>query len=52
LKIFKAGPQKALYIPGAILKVGENEVVIFENYLGSNIFKTTDMYNYGNPTDN
>merc|ERR1712106_816588 len=31
----QAGPQKSLYIPGPLLHQGENEVIVFENYLGS-----------------
>ena len=33
----QAGPQKTLYIPGPILKVGLNEIVIFDTYGGGQV---------------
>ena len=45
----QAGPQQSLYIPGPILQEGENEIIVFENYLGSDVMKFTDAPNYGPP---
>jgi len=45
----QAGPQKSLYIPGPILHAGENEIIVFENYLGSDVMTFTDTPDYGNP---
>ena len=33
----QAGPQKTLFIPGPILKVGLNEIVIFDTYGGGQV---------------
>ena len=33
----QAGPQKTLFIPGLILKVGLNEIVIFDTYGGGQV---------------
>ena len=35
----QAGPQKTLYIPGPLLQQGENQIVVFENYLGEQVRK-------------
>ena len=43
----QAGPQKTLYIPGPILLHGENQIIVFENYLGSDVVRFTDIPNYG-----
>jgi len=43
----QAGPQKSLYIPGPLLQEGENEIIVFENVLGSSVMKFTDIPNYG-----
>jgi len=45
----QAGPQQSLYIPGPILHEGENEIIVFENYMGSDVMKFTDVPNYGPP---
>ena len=45
------GPQKSLYIPGPLLKQGSNEIIVFENYLGSDTMKFTDTPNYGTPSE-
>ena len=45
----QAGPQKSLYIPGPLLHEGENEIIVFENYLGSDVMKFTNIPNYGRP---
>jgi len=45
------GPQKTLYVPGAILQQGSNEIVVFENYLGSDTFKFTETPVYGTPSE-
>merc|ERR1719422_2063223 len=45
----QAGPQQSLYIPGPILQEGENEIIVFENYLGSDVVKFTDAPNHGPP---
>lgn len=45
------GPQKSLYIPGPLLKEGSNEIIVFENYLGSDVMKFTDTPNYGTPSE-
>jgi len=45
----QAGPQKSLYIPGPLLHEGENEIIVFENYLGSDVMKFTSVPNYGTP---
>lgn len=42
-----AGPQKSLYIPGPLLQQGDNEIIVFENYLGSDVMKFTNVPNYG-----
>jgi len=46
-RYWQAGPQKSLYIPGPLLQQGDNEIVVFENYLGSDVMKFTDVPNYG-----
>jgi len=46
-RYYYAGPQKSLYIPGPLLKQGDNEIIVFENYLGSDVMKFTDIPNYG-----
>ena len=33
----QAGPQKTLYIPGPLLNFGDNEIIVFENYLGDQV---------------
>ena len=43
----QVGPQKTLYIPGPILLQGENKIIVFENYLGSDVVRFTDVPNYG-----
>lgn len=49
----QAGPQKSLYIPGPIIKPNhDNEVLVFENYIGSDTMKFTDQPNYGKPISN
>jgi len=48
-RYYQAGPQKSLYIPGPLLKPGDNEILVFENYLGSDRMKFTDQPNYGEP---
>jgi len=49
----QTGPQKSLYIPGPILKANhDNEVIVFENYIGSDTMKFTDQPNYGSPVSN
>lgn len=48
----QAGPQKSLYIPGPLLHEGENEIVVFENYVGSGLMQFTDTPNYGTPVTN
>jgi len=45
----QAGPQKSLYIPGPLLKEGNNEIIVFENYLGSSVMMFTAVPNYGVP---
>ena len=30
-RFWEAGPQKRLYLPGALLKKGENEIILFES---------------------
>jgi len=45
----QAGPQKTLYIPGPLLQQGENQIVVFENYLGEQEMKFTATPNYGEP---
>ena len=45
-----AGPQKTLYIPGPLLRPGTNEILVFENYLGSDTMTFTDTPNYGTPS--
>ncbi|XP_059086331.1 beta-galactosidase-1-like protein 2 isoform X1 [Tigriopus californicus] len=49
-RYFQVGPQKTLYIPGPFLATGSNEIVIMENYGGSNKMKFTDVPNYGSPS--
>ena len=49
-RYYTAGPQKSLYIPGPLLKQGDNQIIVFENYLGSDLFTFTDVPNYGNPS--
>ena len=46
----KAGPQKSLYIPGPLLTAGDNEIVVVENYLGSQRVSFTPTPNYGPTT--
>merc|ERR1712117_494156 len=50
-RYYSVGPQKSLYIPGPLLKQGSNEIIVFENYLGSDTFKFTDTPNYGTPSE-
>jgi len=45
------GPQKSLYIPGPLLNQGNNEIIVFENYLGSDVFKFIETPNYGPPSE-
>ena len=45
--LFQAGPQQTLYIPGALLKPGDNNIIVLESYHGSNTFKFTATPNYG-----
>ena len=49
-RYYTVGPQKTLYIPGPLLHKGTNEIIVFENYLGSDTFKFTNAPNYGNPS--
>ena len=48
-RYYVVGPQKTLYIPGPLLKPGDNEIIVFENYLGAETFKFTDTPSYGTP---
>lgn len=48
-RYFQTGPQRTLYIPGPLLKPGENEIVVFENYAGSTQLRFTDTPNLGEP---
>lgn len=48
-RYFQAGPQKTLYIPGPLLKPGDNDITVFENYMGSTTLKFTDTPNLGTP---
>ena len=41
------GPEKSLYIPRPLLQVGENKIIVFENYLGSSVMKFPDIPKYG-----
>jgi len=48
-RYYVVGPQKTLYIPGPLLQPGDNEIIVFENYLGAETFKFTDTPSYGTP---
>jgi len=47
----QAGPQKTLYIPGPLLNFGDNEIIVFENYLGDQTMRFSATPNYGPPSD-
>ena len=49
-RYYVVGPQKTLYIPGPLLRPGDNEIIVFENYLGSETLKFTDTPSYGSPS--
>ena len=49
-RYYTAGPQKSLYIPGPLLHQGDNQILVFENYLGSDLLTFTDTPNYGKPS--
>ena len=49
-RYYTAGPQKSLYIPGPLLQQGDNQIVVFENFLGSDLLTFTDTPNYGKPS--
>jgi hypothetical protein len=36
-----------LYIPGALLKPGDNSIMVIESYKGSNILRFTSTPDYG-----
>ncbi|XP_065170511.1 beta-galactosidase-1-like protein 2 [Atheta coriaria] len=38
----KLGPQQALYLPGSFLKKGENKILVFEHFNGSDSIKFSD----------
>ena len=40
-----AGPQKTLFIPGPLLHVGLNEIVVFDSYGGEQVW--SDLENLG-----
>jgi len=46
-----AGPQKTLFLPGPILKVGLNEIVVFDTYVGAQVAHFTDTPSLGNPVE-
>ena len=46
-RYWQVGPQKGLYVPGALLRAGRNEIVVFESYCGESSFAFTDQPNYG-----
>jgi len=46
-RYWNVGPQYSLYVPAAILKVGENEVIVFETEITDSLsvtFQTTPVY--------
>merc|ERR1719452_81283 len=43
----QAGPQRTLYIPGPLLKHGDNSIMVIESYTGSNVLRFTDTPDYG-----
>lgn len=45
-KYFRPGPQQALYIPGPLLKQGDNDIIVFEHFKADDelIFVTEQIY--------
>lgn len=41
-RYWKAGPQKRLYVPASLLKVGDNEIVVFELHNPGNLMTLVD----------
>ena len=46
-----AGPQKSLFIPGPLLHVGLNEIVVFDSYGGEQVWTWSNLENPGEKLD-
>lgn len=47
-RFFKIGPQQTVYLPGALLRQGDNEIIVFENFAPAKMIEFSDHCIYGN----